>query len=112
MSDTRFTILGVALIFAGFIVLGVLGGDHRASSIEAEEFGDCYAYSESEAPVRADCEAKTTWQWAFFGLVAALIASGVAVLVKGARGSWDSEVRPEDMVGPGGDAGGKDASKD
>ena len=102
MSDTRFTILGVVLIFSGFLVLGILGGDHQASSIEAKEFGDCYIYSEDSAPIKADCSVKVSDQIAFFGVVIALIAAGVIVLVKGVRGKWDSEVKPEDMVGPGG----------
>ena len=28
MSDTRFILAGVALVFAGFITLGVFGGDY------------------------------------------------------------------------------------
>lgn len=111
MSDTRFTILGVALIFAGFLVLGILGGEHQASSIEAEEFGNCHIYSEDSAPVRTDCEAKVSDQVIFFGVVIALIVAGVAVLVKGVRGRWDNEVKPEDMVGPGGGSSERD-SKD
>ena len=102
MSDTRFTILGVVLIFSGFLVLGILGSDHQASSIEAEEFGDCYIYSENSVPIKTDCSVKVSDQIAFFGVVIALIAAGVIVLVKGVRGKWDNEVKPEDMVGPGG----------
>lgn len=102
MSDTRFTILGVALIFAGFLVLGVMGGEYQASSMEADEFGDCYEYSEDAAPAKIDCSAKVLGQSVFFGVVIAVIAAGVAVLVKGVRGRWDNEVRPEDAVGPGG----------
>ena len=41
-------------------------------------------------------------QAGFLGGIAALIAAGIASLVKGARGDWDSKIRPEDMVGPGG----------
>ena len=104
MSDTRFTILGVALIFAGFLVLGIMGGEHQASVIEAEEFGDCYIYSEESEPVRTDCAVKVSDQWIFFGTVVTMIAAGIAVLIKGVRGRWDNEVRPEDMVGPGGDS--------
>ena len=108
MSDTRFTILGVALIFAGFLVLGVLGGDHQASLIEAGEFGDCYVYYEDSAPVKTDCAVKVSEQMTFFGVVIALIAAGIAVLVKGVMGRWDNEVRPEDMVGPGDGSSKKD----
>lgn len=101
MSDTRFVILGACLVFAGFLVLGVLGADHQAASIEADEFGDCYTYSDDRPPEKTDCAARVGGQTAFFGIVIAVIAAGVAILIKGVRGSWDNEVRPEDMVGPG-----------
>ena len=37
----------------------------------------------------------------FLGLVMAFVGAGIVSLVKGARGKWDQDVRPEDMVGPG-----------
>ena len=109
MSDTRFTIIGVALIFAGFLIVGILGEDHYAASIEAEAFDDCYKYSEDRAPIKVDCKVKTQEQLVFFGIVIAIIASGVIMLLKGIRGKWDNEVKPEDMVGPSGSS--KDDSK-
>ena len=30
-----------------------------------------------------------------------LIACGIVSLVKGVKGRWDQDVKPEDMVGPG-----------
>ena len=108
MSDTRFVILGVALIFAGFLVLGIFGDAYQASSVEAKEFGDCFVYSEDSAPVRTACETKVFEQLAFFAVVIALIVAGIAVLIKGARGKWDNEVRPEDMVGPSGSSSERD----
>ncbi len=42
MSDTRFTILGIILIFAGFILVGTLGSQFNEFTIQANEFGDCY----------------------------------------------------------------------
>jgi hypothetical protein len=39
----------------------------------------------------------------FFTLVLVLIAAGIIALIKGVKGKWDNEVKPEDMVGPGGD---------
>ena len=35
-----------------------------------------------------------------FAIVVLLIISGIASLVKGIRGKWDQDVKPEDMVGP------------
>ena len=111
MSDTRFLILGVILIFVGFLVFGMLGESYRAASIEAGEFGDCYEYSEDSAPIKTDCAAKTFDQLVFFGIIIAIIATGIIMLIKGAKGRWDNEVRPEDMVGPG-HTSGNDLPKD
>lgn len=103
MSDMRFIILSVGLIFAGFLILGVFGDDYQTSNIEATEFGDCYDYDSGPNPVPINCSFKILDQVLFFGLVLALIVAGIIALIKGIRGKWDNEVKPEDMVGPGGD---------
>ena len=103
MSDTRFTILGIGFIFAGFLILGIFGSDYQTSNIEMTEFGDCYEYSENNEPIPIDCSYKVFDQTIFFGVVIGLIVAGAISLIKGARGNWDSKVRPEDMVGPGGE---------
>lgn len=110
MGDIRFSMIGIGLIFAGFVVLGVFGGNYQSASIESEEFGTCYRYSEDMEPVRVSCADARAEQAGFLGGIATLIAAGIAALVKGVRGDWDSKVRPEDMVGPsrgGGDAAGR-----
>ena len=38
----------------------------------------------------------------FFLFVIALIGVGIVALIKGMKGRWDQDVKPEDMVGPGG----------
>ena len=103
MSDTRFTILGIGFIFAGFLILGIFGSDYQTSNIEMTEFEDCYEYSENNEPIPIDCSYKVFDQTIFFGVVIGLIVAGVISLIKGARGNWDSKVKPEDMVGPGGE---------
>lgn len=100
MSDTRFTIIGIFLIFVGFLVLGVFGSNFQANTVEMTEFGDCFDYSD-EKPVPINCSYKVLDQTIFFAFVIAIIVGGIIALIKGARGSWDSKVRPEDMVGPG-----------
>lgn len=105
VSDTRLTIAGIGLVFAGFIVLGVFGGQYAGPSIEAEQFGDCHLYSDDAPPVKVPCEDAVGSQTAFFALVVGLIAAGIAALALGVRGRWDQKVRPEDMVGPGGGGG-------
>ena len=101
MSDTRFTLIGVGLIFAGFVVLGVFGGQFFNATVESQEFDDCYEYFEDRPPVQISCEVALQDKVLFFALVIGLIAAGIVSLIKGVRGSWDQKVRPEDMVGPG-----------
>ena len=97
----RFTIIGIVLIFAGFIVLGVLGDNYQAATFESEEFGTCYVYSEDSPPEEINCSYKIFDQTVFFGIVIGFIIAGIISLVKGVKGDWDNRVRPEDMVGPG-----------
>ena len=103
MSDTRFIIIGIGFIFSGFIVVGVFGGGLYNASIQEEEFGDCFEYFEDKPPVPIDCDVKLLNKSIISGITIALIAIGVFALIKGVRGSWDQKVKPEDMVGPGGE---------
>ncbi len=102
MSDTRFTMLGIVLIFVGFIILGVFGSEYFDASIQAEEFDNCFEYFEDKPPVEIDCDVKLQAKIMFSGLVIGLVVAGVVSLVKGVKGRWDQDVKPEDMVGPGG----------
>ena len=97
----RFIIIGVALIFVGIIVLGAFGHDYQSATIESNEFGTCYEYSDESPPVEINCSFKIFDQTVFFGVVIGFIIAGITSLVKGVRGDWDNKVRPEDMVGPG-----------
>ena len=101
MSDMRFTIIGIVLIFVGFIILGTLGESYQAATFESNEFGTCYEYSEDMPPVEINCSYKIFDQTVFFGVVIGFIIAGIISLVKGVRGDWDNKVRPEDMIGPG-----------
>ena len=112
MSDIRFTMIGVALIFVGFIVLGIFGSQYSAVTLEAEQFGNCYEYFEDKPPISVSCDVKFLDKSLFFGLVVALIGAGVFALVKGVRGKWDQDVKPEDMLGPDGKNTAKSADSD
>jgi len=101
MSDMRFIMIGVALIFVGFIVLGVFGHNYQAATLESNEFGTCYKYSSDKAPIEIDCSFKIINQTLFFALIIGFIGAGIIALVKGVKGNWDNKVKPEDMVGPG-----------
>lgn len=102
MSDTRFTLLGIGLIFAGFIILGIFGELYFDASIESEEFDECFDYFDDKPPQKINCEVKLQNKIIFSVLVLCLIVAGIISLVKGVKGKWDQDVKPEDMVGPGG----------
>lgn len=103
MSDTRFTLLGIGLIFAGFVTIGIVGSQFTSYTIEINEFGDCFEYSEDSPPKPINCSYKMGDKSIFFAIVISLIGAGIFCLIKGIRGKWDQKVRPEDMVGPGAD---------
>jgi hypothetical protein len=44
MSDIRFIIIGIGLVFAGFLVLGIFGEDYQTVTIETSEFENCFEY--------------------------------------------------------------------
>ena len=102
MSDTRFTMLGIVLIFAGFIILGIFGTAYFDATVEAGEFENCFEYFEDKPPVPIDCDVKLLAKITFLGVVLALVGAGIVALIKGVKGRWDQDVKPEDMVGPGG----------
>jgi hypothetical protein len=99
MSDTRFIMLGLALVFAGFLVLGILGRPFLEFTIQATEFGDCVDYTDLGA-VSTDCGIIMQNKTLFFVAVAGLIGSGIVSLIKGYRGKWDQDVKSDEMVGP------------
>ena len=101
MSDTRFIILGVGLIFAGIIVLTVFGAQFDEITMQ-EEFHVCYEYHADTPPTEIDCNIASQNKIVTFAIVVLLIICGIASLVKGIRGEWDQDVKPEDMVGPSG----------
>jgi len=101
VSDTRFIILGVGLIFAGIIVLSVFGAQFDEITMQ-EEFHICYEYHADTPPTEIDCNIASQNKIVIFAIVVLLIACGIASLVKGIKGRWDQDVKPEDMVGPSG----------
>ena len=103
MSDMRYIIIGIVLIFSGFLVFGVFGHNYQSANIEANEFNKCYEYHEDKEPVATNCSYKIFDQILFFIIVMTLLVGGIISLIKGVKGKWDNEVKSEDMVGPGGD---------
>ena len=100
MSDTRFIILGIGLIFSGIIFLSVFGGQSTEISLQ-EGLTKCFEYHNDSPPTEIDCDAASKNKMVIFALTTLLIVCGIASLVKGTKGRWDQDVKPEDMVGPG-----------
>ena len=100
MSDVRFTMLGIALVFSGFLIFGIFGQQHYNLSIQAREFGDCYKFRDGEQ-IGIDCGVASQDMVVFFAIILALIGVGIFSLIKGVRGKWDQDVKQGDAVGPG-----------
>jgi len=96
----RFIIIGIVLVFVGFIILGVFGNQFQSATIESNEFGTCYEYSDEKPPSEINCSFKVFDQTVFFGIIIGFIVAGIISLVKGVKGDWDNKVKPEDMAGP------------
>jgi len=84
MSDTRFIILGIVLIFAGIIVLTVLGAHVDEITLQ-EEFGECYEYHTDTPPTEIDCDTAFQSKMIIFTIVILLIICGITSLVKGIK---------------------------
>ena len=100
MSDMRFIMIGIAFVFAGFLILGIFGGNYQSATLESDQFGTCYEYFEDKPPQEINCSFKVFDQTIFFGIIISVIGIGVIALIKGLKGDWDNKVNPEDMVGP------------
>ena len=100
VSDTRFIILGIGLVFSGIIFLSVFGGQSSEISLQ-EGFSKCFEYHDDSPPTEIDCDAASENKMIMFAITALLIVCGIISLVKGMKGCWDQNVKPEDMVGPG-----------
>ena len=100
VSDTRFIILGIGLIFSGIILLSIFGSQSAEISLQ-EGFSKCFEYHDDSPPTEIDCDTAAENKMTIFIITTLLIASGIISLVKGIKGRWDQDVKPEDMVGPG-----------
>ena len=102
MSDIRFIMIGVVVITIGFIVLGVYGEQFTEITVQTNEFSDCYEYHEERPAIQIDCDKQIQQKNILFGIVIGILTGGGLALVKGIKGKWDQDVKPEEMVGPGG----------
>ena len=111
VSDTRFIILGIGLVFSGIIFLSVFGSQTTEISLQ-EGFSECFEYHDDSPPTEIDCDTATENKMMIFAITALLIVCGIVSLVKGIKGRWDQDVKPEDMVGPSGSFDTRDGPND
>ncbi|ABK76913.1 hypothetical protein CENSYa_0273 [Cenarchaeum symbiosum A] len=102
MSDMRFILIGVGIVFVGYLLFALFSDQFIGPVVKAEQFEDCLAYFEDRPPEPVPCEAALQGKVAFFVVISAVLGAGGVALIKGMRGDWDRRVKPEDMVGPGG----------
>ena len=111
MSDTRFIIIGIGLIFSGIIFLSVFGSQSKEIALQ-EGFSKCFEYHDDSPPTEIDCDVASENKMITFAITTLLIVCGIVSLVKGVKGRWDQNVKPEDMVGPGSSFDTRDESDD
>ena len=111
MSDIRFIMIGVGVLSVGFIVMAVFGTQYQDITVQTNEFAECYDYADENVPVKIDCEERLQDRNLMFVGVICILAAGGISLVKGIRGTWDNDVKPEEMLGPGGDKKTSDEDK-
>ena len=103
MSDIRFIMIGVVVLSVGFIVMAVFGSQYQDITVQTKEFSECYDYTHENGAVKIDCDKQLQNRNLMFVAVIGILAAGGIALVKGIRGTWDNDVKPEEMLGPGGD---------
>jgi hypothetical protein len=103
MSDIRFVMIGVVVLSVGFIVMAVFGSQYQDITVQTKEFSECYDYTDENVAVKVDCDEQLQSRNLMFVAVIGILVAGGILLVKGIRGTWDNDVKPEEMLGPGGD---------
>ena len=103
MSDIRFVMIGVVVLSVGFIVMAVFGSQYQDITVQTKEFSECYDYTDENVAVKIDCDEQLQNRNLMFDAVIGILVAGGILLVKGIRGTWDNDVKPEEMLGPGGD---------
>jgi hypothetical protein len=95
--------IGVVVLSVGFIVMAVFGSQYQNITVQTKEFSECYDYTDENVAVKVDCDEQLQSRNLMFVAVIGILAAGGILLMKGIRGTWDNDVKPEEMLGPGGD---------
>ena len=92
--------LGISLVFTGFLIAGIFGAQFFKYAVQADEFDSCFDYTNDGRAIPVNCNVIMQYKAIFFGIVLALIGGGIFALIKGVRGKWDQDVKSNEMVGP------------
>jgi len=111
MSDIRFVMIGVGVLSVGFIVMAIFGTQYQDITVQTKEFSECFDYTDEDIVVKIDCDKQLQNRNLMFTAVIGIMVAGGVSLVKGIRGTWDNDVKPEEMLGPGGDKKSPDEDK-
>ena len=103
--------IGVAILSVGFIIMAVFGAQYQDITVQTKEFSECYDYTDENVEVKIDCEEQLQSRNLMFGAIIGVLIAGGLALLKGIRGTWDNDVKPEEMLGPGGDKKTSDEDK-
>ena len=103
--------IGVAILSVGFIIMAVFGAQYQDITVQTKEFSECYDYTDENFEVKIDCEEQLQSRNLMFAVIIGVLIAGGLALLKGIRGTWDNDVKPEEMLGPGGDKKNPDDGK-
>ena len=99
MSDIRLILVGVGIIFTGFILGGLINSNYAQFEIQGKLSDQCYDYS-SGKEVKVKCTEKGEEHFIYFGMALGLLLFGGFIIFKGIRGKWDQNVKDDEMLGP------------
>jgi hypothetical protein len=103
--------IGIIVLSVGFIVMAVFGSQYQDITIQTKEFSECYDYTDENIEVKIDCDKQLQNRNLMFAGVIGILVVGGITLIKGIKGTWDNDVKPEEMMGPGGDRKSPDIDK-
>ena len=99
MSDIRLIMIGSVILFVGLILAGMAGSKYSQISIQQEQFGDCYDYS-SGNPIYVNCTNAEDQALLYLAFALGLMGGGSYIIFRGIKGSWDQNVKSDEMLGP------------
>ena len=90
----------MVLVFAGFLFGGIVGSQYVKFTLQANEFGNCFDYTNDGSAIPVNYAIIIQDKYIVFAVVLGLIGGGIVSLIKGVKGRWDQDVKSDEMVGP------------